>query len=159
MKQNATSEKSHIGLKIQNTFWSLLLPLIFQINILIVNGFNCLPREDFFSVLFTLSTLFSLEKYKCHGYFSFFKLNFKKYFSLTDRMRVKKESHFLSVGIGFCVLFCSMLGCHFFIGKRYFSKWAKHKKHQICCNLTLKKIIFDFYFHNFFLVTDILVIL
>lgn len=38
MKQNATSEKSHIGLKIQSTFLSLLLPRIFQINILIINS-------------------------------------------------------------------------------------------------------------------------
>lgn len=61
-------------------------------------------------------------------------------------IRVKKESYFFSAGIGFCMLFCSGLGCFNFMRKGFFSKWAKHKNINTC-NLTFRNH-FEFYFHK-----------
>lgn len=128
MKQNATSERRQICLQFPNTFWRLLLRHVFEINISLENRFNCFLREELFLfclLLKSFSPVFTQTKSVLLTFFIFqtkFWNAFLSHNFWIVKMRVKEESYFLSAGIGFNMVFCSVLGCFIFYGKKFFTK-------------------------------------
>lgn len=87
---------------------------------IIVNRFYCFPREELFHFSLLLegfSPLFTWEVSASLMFFIFQTVFWNVFLSHDFFLQlkwVKEESPFLTVGIGFCMLFCSELGCHFF---------------------------------------------